>query len=111
MRYYPLDLELNLLISKRLNIPIIDVLDLVQAYWMVRYREVVFKRSPRKLTIISEPSGALKMNTREVVVRKQEIWTYMRYSAKKRVLLEHLSITFISKDLYTSIIKKLWMPN
>lgn len=106
-----MDLELNLLISKQLGIPIIDILDLVQAYWIVKYREVVFKRSPRKLTIISGPSGRLKMNTREVIVRKKEIWTYIRYSAKQRVLQEHLSKVFVSKDLYLSIIKELWTQN
>ena len=102
-----MDLELNLLISKRLNIPIIDILDLVQAYWMVTAGSLEFKRSPRKLTILPPYD-----NPREVKIRKKEIYVYIRYSARQRVLQEHsIPVNLASQRMYTRIIKNLWMPN
>ena len=107
-----MDLELNLLISKQLGIPIIDILDLVQAYWMVDPSlSLAFKRSPRKLTVFSVPGKGILINTRETVVRKKEVWAYIRYSARQRALQEHSKIFTLSKTIYTTIIRKLWMTN
>ena len=96
-----MDLELNLAISKRTGVPIKDVLDLVQVYHMITRRAVKFKRTPRKLTIYTS-------RPLECIVRKKELFIYIRHSQKQR-RLQGLpsSVPSVTKAYYTAIIRKI----